>query len=149
MKSVAIGIAVFFASLMTFKLLIGPLACWDGWVSPSIGRSGACSSHGGINHLSQAVIALGSLALAVIAGVRLSSSKQSKPLAATAIAHDNVPPHINHIEDVTPVFQVDRLNRSVAFSLKWTAWLPLFVWATARSLTVGSWRIVRRMYMRW
>jgi len=28
--------------------IIGPVTCSSGWASPSIGKSGACSSHGGV-----------------------------------------------------------------------------------------------------
>jgi hypothetical protein len=145
-KSVAIGIAVFFISLMTLGLFIGPLACWDGWESPSIGRSGACSSHGGINHLPQTLIVLASLAFAIIAGVRLGGSKESKPLAST---HDIAPPYINHMVEVPPASPVTPLRWSIAFSLKCAFWLLLVVWATAQSLIVGTWRVVRWIYMRW
>ena len=41
-----IGSAVF--SIVALGYLLGPATCRDGWASPSIGRSGACSHHGGV-----------------------------------------------------------------------------------------------------
>lgn len=43
---IAISVAVFI-----FFTLIGSLfsGCIDGWASPSIGHSGACSHHGGVS----------------------------------------------------------------------------------------------------
>lgn len=40
--------AVFILTLMFLKLIIGPVTCNSGWKSPSIGRQGACSHHGGV-----------------------------------------------------------------------------------------------------
>ena len=36
--------------------LIGPVKCSDGWDSPSIGKQGACSHHGGVNRLPQTIV---------------------------------------------------------------------------------------------
>lgn len=44
-------IAVFVAAMIATSFLVGAVACSDGWTSGSIGRSGACSHHGGVNHL--------------------------------------------------------------------------------------------------
>ena len=30
--------------------LLGPVVCADGWASQSIGKQGACSFHGGVDH---------------------------------------------------------------------------------------------------
>jgi hypothetical protein len=58
----AIAIAVFFIlqSLLTIfsENVFGPVKCSDGYASQSIGRSGACSSHGGVDKSRDALIAL-------------------------------------------------------------------------------------------
>jgi hypothetical protein len=50
--------SVVIAAIVAFGLFVGfhvnvpaeqPLVCVDGWKSPSIGRQGACSSHGGVD----------------------------------------------------------------------------------------------------
>src|SRR6516165_8736324 len=62
----AIAIASFLVlqSLLTilFDEVIGPVKCRDGYASSSIGRSGACSSHGGVDKSRDALIAVLSLA---------------------------------------------------------------------------------------
>ncbi|MGM8224937.1 topoisomerase DNA-binding C4 zinc finger domain-containing protein [Cellvibrio sp. ARAG 10.3] len=40
---------VFFAVLILSKTIIGPVTCASGWQSPSIGKRGACSHHGGVS----------------------------------------------------------------------------------------------------
>jgi hypothetical protein len=45
-----IGICTFFAVLLFANFLQMPIACVDGWHSPSIGARGACSYHGGVGH---------------------------------------------------------------------------------------------------
>jgi len=42
--------------------LLGPVKCRDGYASSSIGRSGACSSHGGVDKSRDMLIAVLSLA---------------------------------------------------------------------------------------
>jgi hypothetical protein len=42
-------IFVFIAVLLLFLVIAGPARCFDGWASGLIGRSGACSHHGGVN----------------------------------------------------------------------------------------------------
>ena len=44
-----IGFAVFFALARGLGTLFGATTCRDGWPSPSIGRRGACSHHGGVD----------------------------------------------------------------------------------------------------
>ena len=62
----AIAIVAFFIlqNLLTilFEQTFGPVKCSDGYASPSIGRSGACSSHGGVDKSRDALIAVLSLA---------------------------------------------------------------------------------------
>ena len=65
----AIAIASFLVlqSLLTilFDEVIGPVKCRDGYASSSIGRSGACSSHGGVDRSRDALIAVLSVAVGV------------------------------------------------------------------------------------
>src|SRR6516164_874761 len=62
----AIAIVAFFIlqNLLTilFDQMFGPVKCSDGYASPSIGRSGACSSHGGVDKRRDMLIAVLSLA---------------------------------------------------------------------------------------
>jgi hypothetical protein len=45
------AVLAFVISIIVIGFLLPELACMDGWSSPSIGSSGACSHHGGVNHL--------------------------------------------------------------------------------------------------
>ena len=62
----AIAIVAFFIlqNLLTilFEQMFGPVKCSDGYASPSIGRSGACSSHGDVDKSRDMLIAVLSLA---------------------------------------------------------------------------------------
>ena len=62
----AIAIVAFFVlqNLLTIlsEEMLGPVKCRDGYASSSIGRSGACSSHGGVDKSRDALIALLSVA---------------------------------------------------------------------------------------
>jgi hypothetical protein len=62
----AIAIAAFFIlqSLLTIfsESIFGPVKCSDGYASPSIGHSGACSSHGGVDQSRDTLIPLLSVA---------------------------------------------------------------------------------------
>jgi hypothetical protein len=48
-KSWAAGIGSAIFSIVALVYVLGPATCRDGWASPSIGRSGACSHHGGVS----------------------------------------------------------------------------------------------------
>jgi hypothetical protein len=43
-----VAIIFFVISLNVANAMFGPAKCRDGWASPSIGKQGACSSHGGV-----------------------------------------------------------------------------------------------------
>lgn len=62
----AVAIVAFFVlqNLLTIfsDNIFGPVKCSDGYPSPSIGHSGACSSHGGVDHSRDTLIALLSVA---------------------------------------------------------------------------------------
>src|SRR5215472_10138633 len=66
----AIAIVAFFIlqNLLTIlsEQMFGPVKCSDGYASPSIGRSGACSSHGGVDQSRDTLIALLSVAGAAV-----------------------------------------------------------------------------------
>lgn len=49
--------------------LVGPIRCEDGWHSPSIGRQGACSHHGGVDDSAQKLVGLVSTAISVVSGL--------------------------------------------------------------------------------
>lgn len=50
-KPFIMGAAAFFLTLVPLRIALWePARCADGWASPSIGRSGACSHHGGVGH---------------------------------------------------------------------------------------------------
>src|SRR5215472_15272985 len=61
----AIAIVAFFIlqNLLTIlsEQMFGPVKCSDGYASPAIGRSGACSSHGGVDRTRDTLIAVLSL----------------------------------------------------------------------------------------
>lgn len=59
-------IAVFFILLLIGFALVGAASCNDGWLSGSIGRSGACSRHGGINRWPQILILVISAIIALL-----------------------------------------------------------------------------------
>jgi len=61
------GIVAFVLSAVLLSFLIGPTTCSDGWHSPSIGRQGACSWHGGVNHTPQFLVFLASAFIGVVA----------------------------------------------------------------------------------
>ncbi len=46
-------VVAFCVSAFLIGLVLPAVSCMDGWSSPSIGRSGACSHHGGVNTLPQ------------------------------------------------------------------------------------------------
>lgn len=61
---------VFILTWIVASLLVGSVVCGDGWASGSIGRQGACSGHGGVNKLPQALAFIFSAALAFFFHVR-------------------------------------------------------------------------------
>lgn len=57
--------------------MIGPLACNDGWVSPSLGTQGACSHHGGVNDFPIQLLFVVSVLLGFFTYLFLSSNQRS------------------------------------------------------------------------
>lgn len=69
----AVPPVVFVTALALLGPLEGPPRCRDGWQSPSIGRPGACSWHGGVRRggwSGVAAIALAGLSLYLAAGLQ-------------------------------------------------------------------------------
>jgi hypothetical protein len=62
--AIAIVAFLILQTLLTilFDQILGPVKCSDGYASPSIGHSGACSSHGGVDRSRDALIGLLSVA---------------------------------------------------------------------------------------
>lgn len=73
-----IGTATFALTLFISHFLMGPQTCSDGWQSPSIGRPGACSWHGGVNHTPQFIAVAVSAVLALIAYCIAYASEQKR-----------------------------------------------------------------------
>jgi hypothetical protein len=61
-----VGLLAFLLSLFVMSGLVGPATCVDGWHSPSIGRPGACSWHGGVDRSSGDAVLIGSVFLGVV-----------------------------------------------------------------------------------
>lgn len=64
-----IGLVVFLLSSVFIGQLMGPVTCRDGWHSASIGRQGACSHHGGVDHSKNWLNFWLSLALSLAAAI--------------------------------------------------------------------------------
>jgi hypothetical protein len=87
----AVGLMAFFACWITLSAL-WPTVCSDGWVSPSIGRPGACSWHGGVSilsRLSQLILIPLSLAVGFVASrIVAGFGKKSGPDAVVPQTFD-------------------------------------------------------------
>ena len=103
------GIIVFLGTMILLSILIGGAVCSDGWASASIGRRGACSSHGGVDRTVDVIkflLSIGATGWAVIA----YSAKREKWLAnlrinskiPTATATATASPDII-LEDIPPL----------------------------------------------
>lgn len=66
---VILGLTAFIVSFIVLGHFIGPAKCADGWASPSIGRPGACSWHGGVDRSGAQLRLFGSIAAGVLVGV--------------------------------------------------------------------------------
>lgn len=72
--SIMIGIVIIYGLARAEYAVFGPITCRDGWPSPSIGRRGACSWHGGVSH-GRDVLSLIYVALGISAGVGFFRSR--------------------------------------------------------------------------
>lgn len=71
-----VGIIVFLGSMILLSILLGGAVCSDGWASASIGRRGACSSHGGVDRTAGAIKFLLSIGATVWAVVAYSAGRE-------------------------------------------------------------------------
>lgn len=62
---IVVGFVVFFLLSFIGNQIVGPTRCSDGWASPSIGKQGACSHHGGVNRSPRS----GVMILSILGGV--------------------------------------------------------------------------------
>ena len=69
-----IGIVIFI-SLMSF---VPPTSCHDGWNSPSIGRQGTCSHHGGVDDHGFIKLLIGIMSIAAGLGTYKLITKKKK-----------------------------------------------------------------------
>lgn len=69
------GIIVFLGAMILLSILLGGAVCSDGWASASIGRRGACSSHGGVDRTVGAIKFLLSIGATVWAVVAYSAGR--------------------------------------------------------------------------
>ena len=63
-----VGFLTFLVLTFAGNAIVGPAVCNDGWASPSIGRQGACSHHGGVNELPKYLVLIFAGFGGVIAG---------------------------------------------------------------------------------
>lgn len=72
-----VGIIVFFITInfghYVANIIVGPMVCNDGWSSSSIGISGACSHHGGVDNSRNGIIAMISLIISITMGSMISN----------------------------------------------------------------------------
>ena len=71
-----VGITVFLGAMILLSILLGGAVCSDGWASASIGRRGACSSHGGVDRTVGAIKFLLSIGATVWAVVAYSAGRE-------------------------------------------------------------------------
>jgi len=86
-----VGFAVLVLTAIAFRYMSGPPVCSDGWHSSSIGRSGACSHHGGVRHGWGGVVAL---MLALFSGFVRHVMNENSVNAARADAPPPRPPAV-------------------------------------------------------
>jgi hypothetical protein len=67
---------------------LGPTTCRDGWDSPSIGRQGACSHHGGVDDSKAFFANLAGLIVGGLAGLARSNSLRRAADRRRAAAED-------------------------------------------------------------
>lgn len=59
------GFVIFCVLFIALHVLFAGAVCSDGWASPSIGSSGACSHHGGVSKAKNIIILIASIAGAI------------------------------------------------------------------------------------
>jgi hypothetical protein len=78
------GVAAFLLSLILLRSTFGGATCRDGWASPSIGRPGACSYHGGVDRSKGALIMVVSLGIGAAAGAWVGNRRNAGPSVGPA-----------------------------------------------------------------
>jgi len=94
----AVGITTFCVCWITLSVL-WPMACADGWLSPSLGRMGACSWHGGVSLLSrfsQYIVIPVSLGLAFVSRIIAARFMKKKGSVGTVPQIFDVGAHVYH-----------------------------------------------------
>lgn len=95
---ISLAVVVFIISMIGLKALLGPNTCRSGWQSPSIGRSGACSHHGGVDRSRSQLAFFGSLAAGGAAWFFFQRRRERQ-----------LPPRRQHISPIGPVEPTSRL----------------------------------------
>lgn len=86
---VAIGAIAFVAAMIVIGMFMGPTTCNSGWASGSIGRRGACSHHGGVNHGPAQLRFFTSILFGVAAGMFANKIQNSR--AKNSLSEELVP----------------------------------------------------------
>lgn len=71
--SILVGIILLITVNIVGNKIVGPIRCEDGWHSPSIGRQGACSHHGGVDTTPRDTIFFLSFVFSIGSGIYTSS----------------------------------------------------------------------------
>ncbi|MEI9966394.1 MAG: hypothetical protein WDN67_01915 [Candidatus Moraniibacteriota bacterium] len=92
-----LGVVAFFGLNSLGQSLVGPVVCEDGWHSPSIGKQGACSHHGGVDDDLQNTVSIASFASGVFSTFysyglmdKISERKRKKEEEQAAIRYEEV-----------------------------------------------------------
>lgn len=97
-----VGFTTFLVLSFAGSAIIGPLSCNDGWQSPSIGKQGACSHHGGVNELPKYLVLIVAGFGGVIAGSYYSGveSRSTGKQSDDRSMHQNFEVGTSHIDDL-------------------------------------------------
>lgn len=83
--SVIPAILVFIVTFLIFSVLFGGAVCSDGWGSRSIGRTGACSHHGGVSKWPSVIAFIASAFIAFIFHEFRSKNRAKEESTASAV----------------------------------------------------------------
>ena len=91
-KKIIILILFYFTSNIIIGLMLGPKTCSDGSSSGSIGKRGACSSHGGVSNSNNVIQSICSLTLTIFLMTLLfkSSEESEKKKPVLKIKETNI-----------------------------------------------------------
>lgn len=101
---IVVGFVVFFLLSFIGNQLVGPTRCSDGWASPSIGKQGACSHHGGVNRSPRSGVMILSILGGVLAAtfVRNGPSKRKRRPQSGEGASVTNEGHLRNQSDASP-----------------------------------------------